>query len=149
MHLPSEGGARQSMACIAAHDRRVALRTVQVPTAVIHGREDPLLPLPHGLETAAAIPGAELYIIEQMGHTLPPTSWTQITDLIQTLARRNPLNPAMASEQQATSKDDADSGAKMSASEVYGGGVDSKAAAGVNATEIVLDMSTKLITIDC
>ena len=47
------------------------------------GTDDPLVPLEGGRDTADAIPGAELLIIEGMGHELPPgNGWPQILEAI-------------------------------------------------------------------
>jgi ATP-binding cassette subfamily B protein len=46
-----------------------------VPTLVIHGTEDPLFPLPHGQALARLIPGAELLVVDGMGHELPRWTW--------------------------------------------------------------------------
>lgn len=48
---------------------------VGVPTLVLHGDEDPVLPLPHGVALAAEHPGAELIILPQVGHELPRRAW--------------------------------------------------------------------------
>lgn len=48
---------------------------LDVPTLVIHGTEDPLFPLPHGEALARLIPGAELLVVEGMGHELPRWAW--------------------------------------------------------------------------
>jgi pimeloyl-ACP methyl ester carboxylesterase len=58
------------------------LRALAVPTLVIHGDEDPLVPLEGGRRTAAAVPGAQLEVIEGMGHALPPPLWERIIDRI-------------------------------------------------------------------
>ena len=53
-------------------------RRITAPTLVVHGTADPLFPLPHGETLAATIPGAELIVIEGMGHQVPPPStWDQ------------------------------------------------------------------------
>ena len=65
------GTARQLAAILASPDRSVALGDVHIPTLVVHGASDPLITLPGGEATAAAIPGAELWIVEGMGHDLP------------------------------------------------------------------------------
>jgi pimeloyl-ACP methyl ester carboxylesterase len=52
-----------------------ALGDLDVPTLVIHGTEDPLFPLPHGQALARLIPGAELLVVERMGHELPRWTW--------------------------------------------------------------------------
>ncbi len=65
------GIARQMLAVIASGDRRQQLRTIAAPTLVIHGAADPLVPLAAGRDTAQNIPGAELLVIEGMGHDFP------------------------------------------------------------------------------
>ncbi len=65
------GTARQLLAVIASGDRRKLLRTIAVPTLVIHGAQDPLVPLAAGRDTARHIPGASLLVIEGMGHDFP------------------------------------------------------------------------------
>ncbi|MFZ2295305.1 MAG: alpha/beta hydrolase, partial [Polaromonas sp.] len=45
---------------------------VAVPTLVVHGKADPLLPFACGEDTARRIPGAKLVGIEGLGHDLPP-----------------------------------------------------------------------------
>jgi len=77
-----QGSARQ-LAAILAHGSRVEkLRSVTLPTLVIHGAADPLVPLPGGQDTARAIPGAELLVIEGMGHDLPEGAWPRIVGAI-------------------------------------------------------------------
>jgi len=58
--------------------------SIKVPTLVIHGSDDPLVPDKHGRDTADAIPGAELLLIEGMGHDLPQAGgpWPQIIEAI-------------------------------------------------------------------
>jgi len=76
------GSGRQLAAIIASGNRTEALKSVRVPTLVIHGRPDPLVPVEGGIATAEAIPGAKLLIIERMGHALPLSTWGQIIDAI-------------------------------------------------------------------
>lgn len=76
------GVGRQFMAIVASGGRRARLASVRLPTLIIHGRQDPLVPFPCGEATAAAIPGAELLAIDGMGHDLPPPLWPQIADAI-------------------------------------------------------------------
>ena len=66
-----QGVARQMAAVVADGDRRPMLRTIAVPTLVIHGDADPLVPLAGGEDTAASIPGARLRTIPGRGHALP------------------------------------------------------------------------------
>jgi pimeloyl-ACP methyl ester carboxylesterase len=65
------GVARQILAINAAPSRAMALRRVRAPALVVHGSDDPLVPMPGGVDTAANIPGARLRIIPGMGHLLP------------------------------------------------------------------------------
>ncbi|MBV5292449.1 MAG: alpha/beta fold hydrolase [Curvibacter lanceolatus] len=67
-----EGVVRQLAAVLADTQRAAALAQLQVPTLVVHGRQDPLLPVACGEDTARRIPGARLLTIEGMGHDLPP-----------------------------------------------------------------------------
>lgn len=77
-----QGAARQ-LAGISAHgNRKLALASVTVPTLVIHGAADPLVPVEGGKDTAEAIPGAKLSIIEGMGHSLPIELWPRLADEI-------------------------------------------------------------------
>jgi pimeloyl-ACP methyl ester carboxylesterase len=82
------GVARQMIAIIASGSRRDALHTLRVPTLVVHGADDPLIPLACGLDTAESIPGAELLIIEGMGHSLPPATWPRLVEAITELTSR-------------------------------------------------------------
>ncbi len=82
------GVVRQLVAIVASGNRKEALHSVRVPTLVIHGKDDPLVPLPAGEDTATAIPGAELLAIPGMGHDLPRPIWPQVIDAITRLAAR-------------------------------------------------------------
>jgi pimeloyl-ACP methyl ester carboxylesterase len=57
-----------------------------VPTLVVHGDADRLVPLEGGLATAGAIPGARFEIVEGMGHDYPPQYWDRMVELIITHA---------------------------------------------------------------
>ena len=61
---------------------RDRLARITVPTLVIHGKADPLIPLPCGEDTARRIPGARLVTIDGMGHDLPPEPLRQILDAL-------------------------------------------------------------------
>jgi proline iminopeptidase len=60
------------LAIVASGDRSAQLRRLQVPTLVLHGDADPLVPVSAGRELARKIPGARLRIVENMGHDLGP-----------------------------------------------------------------------------
>ncbi|MDB5695949.1 MAG: alpha/beta hydrolase, partial [Sphingomonas bacterium] len=66
---------------------RPRLKTITAPTLVIHGTDDPLVPLAGGRDTAASIPGARLEEIAGMGHDLPPALIGRIVGLIAEHAR--------------------------------------------------------------
>ena len=66
------GVARQAIASVASGDRTERLRHLRVPTLVIHGLADRMCNVSGGRATAEAIPGAELVVVEGMGHDLPP-----------------------------------------------------------------------------
>jgi pimeloyl-ACP methyl ester carboxylesterase len=76
------GTARQLLAILASGDRTQALGSLDVPTVVIHGMDDPLIDVSGGKATAAAISGARLEVIEGMGHDLPRELWPRFVDLI-------------------------------------------------------------------
>ncbi|SFU89270.1 Pimeloyl-ACP methyl ester carboxylesterase [Polaromonas sp. YR568] len=67
-----QGVLRQMVAIAADSTRAAALAKVTSPTLVLHGRADPLVPMPCGQDTAKRIPGARFESIEGMGHDLPP-----------------------------------------------------------------------------
>ncbi len=83
-----EGTARQMAAVVASGSRREALAELSIPTLVIHGKADQLVRPEGGLDTHAAIPGAQLMLIEGMGHDLPPGTWPPITDAITKLTQQ-------------------------------------------------------------
>ncbi len=80
-YFPS-GFVRHVAAIIEDGDRHDRLQQIAVPTLVIHGREDPLVPLAGGIDTAEQVDGARLEIIDGMGHNLPQELWPQLIDLI-------------------------------------------------------------------
>ena len=62
------GLARQSAALIAAPPRDALLRKVRCPTLVLHGADDPVIPVAAAKDTAESVPSAELVIVPGMGH---------------------------------------------------------------------------------
>jgi pimeloyl-ACP methyl ester carboxylesterase len=74
-----QGTIRQLAAIMTQANRQPALRGIRVPTLIIHGDADPLVSVEAGKDTAAAVPAAELKIMEGMGHDLPHgEAWAQI-----------------------------------------------------------------------
>jgi pimeloyl-ACP methyl ester carboxylesterase len=83
-----EGVARQLLATLASGSRAEGLAQLDVPTIVIHGDLDPLITPSGGERTAELVPGAELLLIEGMGHDLPPAVLGQVVEAITSLAAR-------------------------------------------------------------
>ena len=82
------GVGRQLVAIAASGDRTAALRSLSVPTLVLHGADDPLVKVSGGRATARAIPGAELVVFEGMGHHLSRELWAEIARHIGELVER-------------------------------------------------------------
>jgi len=72
------GIARQFAAMAMAGDRKPRLAKVTIPSLVIHGAEDPLIPPACGRDIAEGIPGASFHLIDGMGHDLPESRWDDI-----------------------------------------------------------------------
>jgi len=84
--VTAEGIGRQTLAIMAAPGRVPLLRRLSVPSLVIHGREDRLVRVECGEDTARAIPGSRLHIFPGMGHDLPAPLIDQFARLITDLA---------------------------------------------------------------
>ncbi|HEV2562843.1 MAG TPA: alpha/beta hydrolase [Rhizomicrobium sp.] len=86
------GFARQMVAIISANPRNEALQKLHVPALVIHGADDPLIPVEGGKDTAASIPGAELVIVPGMAHdftnALVPVYLKHIGDFVSAVEAR-------------------------------------------------------------
>lgn len=76
------GHRRQMAAIMASGDRVSVLKKIIAPTLVIHGKEDPLVPVAGGIDTARHVRGARLELIEGMGHDLPGPLLPGFVDLI-------------------------------------------------------------------
>ncbi|MFM7698014.1 MAG: alpha/beta fold hydrolase [Limnohabitans sp.] len=86
------GSYRQMLAAMADRDRCHLLARIKAPTLVIHGTADPLIPYACAQDTAARIPGAKLFGIEDMGHDFPPDAMVQLTNrLLPFLQAHTPL----------------------------------------------------------
>jgi pimeloyl-ACP methyl ester carboxylesterase len=85
----SAGGTlRQMMAVLTQSNRSARLHAVRVPTMVIHGLADRMVHVSGGRATAAAVPGAELLLVDGMGHDLPPELFSTLVDAIDRTASR-------------------------------------------------------------
>jgi pimeloyl-ACP methyl ester carboxylesterase len=76
------GNSRQLAAMVASGSRAEALARLQVPTLVIHGLDDVLIAPDGGERTAALVPGAELLLVQDMGHDRPRPLWPLLRDAI-------------------------------------------------------------------
>jgi pimeloyl-ACP methyl ester carboxylesterase len=83
-----QGFARHLMAIAADTGRAAQLGRIKLPTLVLHGLADPLIPVAAAHDLAARIPGAQLELIEGMGHDLPEPLWPRFVAAIQTVAAR-------------------------------------------------------------
>jgi pimeloyl-ACP methyl ester carboxylesterase len=84
-----DGAMRQIAAIFAAPDRTAGLRSLRIPTLVIHGDQDPLVPPENGRQTAAALPNSRLIMIPGMGHSLPESVWPQVVDAVVEVTSRS------------------------------------------------------------
>lgn len=87
------GTGRQLVAILAAPSRVERLKQLTVPTLVVHGVDDVLVPVENGRIVAGAVPGSRLLELDGMGHDLPKRVWPQVLDAIEQLARQAALLP--------------------------------------------------------
>ena len=80
--LNPDASSRQLLATVLDGDRTERLQRLDVPTLVIHGEVDPMLRVEAGRATAAAIPGAELLVLPDVGHELPRVVHAQVASAI-------------------------------------------------------------------
>jgi pimeloyl-ACP methyl ester carboxylesterase len=83
-----EGVAHQLLAIVSSPSRTEGLRGLDLPALVVHGTADPLVTPSGGQRTAEAIPGAELLMLDGMGHDLPRYYWPQVLEAITAVAAR-------------------------------------------------------------
>jgi pimeloyl-ACP methyl ester carboxylesterase len=81
------GTARQLLAILTAASRKGRLGSLAIPALVIHGDADPLVPIAAGYDTAEAIQGARMLVIDGMGHELPEGAWPRVVDAVAELAQ--------------------------------------------------------------
>lgn len=81
------GAARQYLAVMASGDRVDLLKTVKVPTLVLHGADDPLLPVDGGKDVASLVPGARIEIFPGWGHDVPKQMVPKLVESISTFCK--------------------------------------------------------------
>lgn len=69
-------------AILNSKPRLEKLKNVKVPTLIIHGKQDPVMPLAHGKKLVATISNADSLWIENMGHDLPDTEINEMAEKI-------------------------------------------------------------------
>lgn len=87
-YCPS-GTARQMAAVVTDTGRAERLGEIKIPFQVLHGREDPLIPLACGEDTAERVPGAKLVVIDGMGHDVTVANTPVVTDALILFAKVN------------------------------------------------------------
>ena len=85
-----EGAARQYVSVLASGDRVELLKTIKVPTLVMHGEEDPLLPVECGRDVARLVPGSEIETWSGWGHDFPKALVPQVIERITQFCRGKP-----------------------------------------------------------
>jgi|EndMetStandDraft_9_1072997.scaffolds.fasta_scaffold23596_2 pimeloyl-ACP methyl ester carboxylesterase len=86
--VSASGVMRQMVAILNQPDRSRALASLRIPAAVVHGSADKMVHVSGGRATARAIPGAELLVIDGMGHDMPQQLFETLTDIIRRTADR-------------------------------------------------------------
>jgi len=82
------GVPRQLLAIVSSGDRGEGLAALDLPTLVVHGRQDRLVDFSGGQRTAELVPGADLLAIDDMAHDVPVAHWPRIADAIAAVAHR-------------------------------------------------------------
>ncbi len=86
-HHPA-GQVRQLAAMLVEPPRHEELRKVSIPALVIHGTDDPMVPVEGAYDTQECLTGSELIVLERMGHELARAHWPRIVDAISKLTER-------------------------------------------------------------
>ncbi len=86
--VSASGVMRQMLAILHEGDRGPRLRSLRMPALVIHGAADRMVHVSGGRATARALPGAELLVIDGMGHDLPADLYPTFVDAIDRTIRR-------------------------------------------------------------
>ena len=72
LRFPADAvGYRAQLAAAMGHDTNGRLQALSMPTLVLHGSEDRMVPLANGRVLADSIPGARLEVLEGAGHLYP------------------------------------------------------------------------------
>ncbi len=77
-----DGANRQLLAIFSRKNPKDWVKSISVPTLVVHGSDDLLISPSRGQETAALIPGATFQLIEGMGHDIPPRLGKPLAEIV-------------------------------------------------------------------
>ena len=77
-----DGANRQLLAIFSMKNTRDRVKTISVPTLVVHGADDMLIPPARGREIADSIPGATFKLIDGMGHDIPPGLGKPLAEIV-------------------------------------------------------------------
>jgi len=77
-----EGNQRQLLAMMFTAPWDKKINKIQIPSLVIHGNYDPVVPLEHGKQLAKCLPNSRLEIIENMGHGIPERVYLILLELL-------------------------------------------------------------------
>ncbi|MEO7352182.1 MAG: alpha/beta hydrolase [Marmoricola sp.] len=86
--VSASGVMRQMLAVLNQPNRSRDLASLRMPAAVVHGAADKMVHVSGGRATARAIPGAELLVIDGMGHDMPSELFETLTEIIRRTADR-------------------------------------------------------------
>lgn len=93
-----EGYTRQLLAIMANGSRVEKLKLIDAPSLIIHGRDDPLVPLECGIDTARHIPNSHLEVIDGMAHDFPSALVPIMVELISEHLRHARVSEDMSFE---------------------------------------------------
>ncbi|MGB9438227.1 MAG: alpha/beta fold hydrolase [Desulfobacterales bacterium] len=77
-----DGANRQLLAIFSMKNRKDRVRAISVPTLVVSGGDDLLMPPARGKETAKLIPGATFQLIDGMGHDISPSLGKPLAEVV-------------------------------------------------------------------
>jgi pimeloyl-ACP methyl ester carboxylesterase len=86
--VSASGVMRQMLAILNQTDRSRSLKALRMPVAIVHGSADKMVHVSGGRATARVIPGAELLVIDGMGHDMPSELFETYTEVIRRTADR-------------------------------------------------------------
>jgi pimeloyl-ACP methyl ester carboxylesterase len=84
-----DGVSNQMLAILTSPSRTAGLRTLALPSLVVHGEIDPLVTISGGERTAESLPGSEFLRLDGMGHDLPSYYWATVIHHVTAMAARS------------------------------------------------------------